>query len=284
MKSKTVLITGCSTGIGQDLARRLALANYTVIATTRHAESLAELPVALRLPLDVTDSTAVANATAEVVARFGRIDVLVNNAGYATRGAIEEITDEQLHELFNVNVFGAVRMMRAVAPQMRLQASGRIINISSISGRLVVPSNGAYSATKFALEALSDATRLELAPFGVQVVLIEPGSIRTNFMATSQSHANEILSNPGSPYRALYHQYIRYIRVEASMRRQERGPEVVSAAVQRAIEATEPKARYLVAFPFSGGLVLHLAHPVWDLVVKRMYKPGSATPVKKEAV
>src|SRR6266566_5184877 len=209
MSSKIVLITGCSTGIGHDLAQRLARSNYTVVATARHPERLSDLHVALQLPLDVTDPTAVASATEEVVRRFGRIDVLVNNAGYAVRGAVEDIPVEQVQQMFDVNVYGVMRMIRAVVPHMRQQKEGRVITIGSLAGKLVLPVNGTYSATKFALEALSDAMRVELAPFGIQVVLIEPGNIRTNFMATAQANSQETLSDPDSPYHALYQHYLR---------------------------------------------------------------------------
>ena len=269
MSSKTVLITGCSTGIGHDLARRLTLANYTVIATARHPETLADLRVALKLPLDVTDPTSIASATAEVIRYCGRIDILVNNAGYALRGAVEEISVEQVQKMFDVNVYGVMRMIRAVVPQMRQQKAGRVINISSIGGKLVIPVNGTYSATKFALEALSDALRMELALFGIQVVLIEPGNIRTNFMATAQANAKEILSNPDSPYQALYQQYI---RVTTTMRQQETGPEIVSQVVQQAIEASKPEARYIVAVPFSNRLVLRLGDAARDFIFRRMFK------------
>ena len=269
MSSKTVLITGCSTGIGHDLARRLTLADYTVIATARHPETLTDLQVALKLPLDVTNSASIASATDEVVRRFGRVDILVNNAGYALRGAVEEISDEQVQKMFDVNVYGVMRMMHAVVPQMRQQKAGRIINMGSIGGKLVMPVNGTYSATKFALEALSDASRLELAPFGIQVVLIEPGNIRSNFAATAQAHAKEVLSNPDSPYRALYQQYL---QVSTTMRRQEAEPEIVSQVVQQAIEASKPKARYLVAVPFSNRLVLHLGDSLRDVMFRRLLK------------
>jgi NAD(P)-dependent dehydrogenase (short-subunit alcohol dehydrogenase family) len=143
----------------------------------------------LKLPLDVTQAASVDQAVELALERFGRIDVLVNNAGYALRGAIEEVTDEQAQSLFDVNVIGVMRITRAVLPVMRRQMSGRIINISSIAGRLATPVNGVYSASKFALEALSDALRLELAPFGIQVVVIEPGSIKTNFAQTAEDQA-----------------------------------------------------------------------------------------------
>ena len=269
MSSKIVLITGCSTGIGHDLARRLTLANYTVVATARHLERLSDLDVALQLPLDVTDPTSVANATEEIVRRFGRIDVLVNNAGYAVRGAVEDISVEQVQQMFDVNVYGVMRMIRAVVPHMRQQKSGRVITIGSLAGKLVLPVNGTYSATKFALEALSDALRMELALFGIQVVLIEPGNIRTNFMATAQANAKEILSNPDSPYQALYQHYL---RVTTTMRQHESGPEIVSQVVQQAIEASKPKTRYVVAVPFSNRLVLRLGDAARDFIFRRMFK------------
>lgn len=268
MTSKTVLITGCSTGIGHDLAQRLARANYTVIATARHQEKLSDLPVALQLPLDVTNPTAVASATQEVVRRFGRIDVLVNNAGYAVRGAVEDLSVEQVQQMFDVNVYGVMRMIRAVVPHMRQQQAGRVITIGSLAGKLVLPVNGTYSATKFALEALSDALRMELAPFGIQVVLIEPGNIRSHFMATAQVNSQEILSNPDSPYHALYQHYL---RVMTTMRKQEAGPETVSQVVQQAIEASKPKARYLVAVPFSQRVVLRLGDVARDTIFRRMF-------------
>ena len=170
--------------------------------------------------------------------------------------------------MFDANVFGVMRMIQAVVSHMRQQNAGRIINISSIVGKLVTPANGVYSASKFAVEALSDALRLELAPFGIQVVVVEPGSIKTRFHATVEANAQTIFSNPASPYRTLYEQYE---KVTANMRRQEAGPEAVSQVVQRAIEASRPKARYLAGFPFSGRLVLRLGDSVWDSVVKQMF-------------
>ncbi len=267
--SQVVLITGCSTGIGRDLAQRLAQSGYTVVATARKAESLDDLQTALKLPLNVTQQPSINQAVALTIQHFGRIDVLINNAGYAVRGAVEEIPVEQVRQMFEVNVFGVMCMIQAVVPYMRRQKAGRIINISSIVGKLVTPANGTYSASKFALEALSDALRLELAPFGIQVVLVEPGSIKTQFHTTVEANAQKIFSNPDSPYQPLYEQYQ---KVTAGMRKQEPGPDVVSRIVQQAMESSRPKARYLAGFPFSGRLVLHLGNPVWDLVVRQMFK------------
>ncbi len=267
--SQIILITGCSTGIGRDLAQRLTGSGYTVVATARRADVLDRLPAAMKLSLDVTQPESVQRAVRCVIDQFGRIDVLVNNAGYALRGAVEEVPVAQAQQMFDANVFGVMRMVQAIVPSMRRQKAGRIINISSVARKLVTPANGTYSATKFALEALSDALRLELAPFGIQVVVIEPGSIKTQFHATVMANAREIFSDPGTPYRTLYDQYE---QVTADMRANEPGPEVVSGVVQRAIESARPKARYMAGFPLSGRLVLQLGDSVWDAVVKHMFK------------
>jgi len=267
--SKVVLITGCSTGIGRHLAQRLTQSSYTVVATARKAETLWDIQAALKLPLDVTQPESIHAAVDCVLKHFGRIDVLVNNAGYAIRGAVEEVPVEQTQHMFDANVFGVMRMIQAVVPHMRQQETGRIINISSIVGKLVTPANGTYSATKFALEAMSDALRLEVAPFGIHVVLVEPGSIKTHFHTRVEANAREVFSNPHSPYQQLYDQYQ---KVTADMRQKEPGPEAVSLVVQHAIEASKPKARYLAGFPFPGKLVLLLGDPVWDLVVRNMFK------------
>ncbi len=267
--SQVVLITGCSTGIGRDLVQRLTQSGYTVVATARNVATLDDVQAALKLPLDVTQPDSVNQAVELTCQQLGRIDVLVNNAGYAIPGAVEEISDEQARQIFDVNVYGVMRLIRAVAPVMRRQKSGRIINISSISGKMALPTNGAYSATKFALEALSDALRLELAPFGIRVVLVEPGPIKTRFDATAQMQAQAIFSDCNSPYYALYQQYL---QVAANMRRQELGPEAVSQVVQQAIEAARPKARYLAGVPFINRLVSHLGDSTKDFIFMRLFK------------
>lgn len=267
--SEVVLITGCSSGIGRNLAERLAQSGFIVIATARKMETMRDLPAALKLALDVTDPDSIRQAVEEVVKRYGRIDVLVNNAGYAVRGAVEEVPVEQAQQMFDANVFGVMRMVQAVAPYMRRQKAGRIINISSVVGKLVTPGNGTYSASKFALEGLSDALRYELEPFGIQVVVVEPGSIKTQFHATVEANAEAIFANPNSPYRPLYELYQ---KVTASMRKNEPGPEAVSDVVKQVIETSRPKPRYVAGFPFTGRLVLWLGDSAWDRVERQMFK------------
>jgi NAD(P)-dependent dehydrogenase (short-subunit alcohol dehydrogenase family) len=266
--SKVVLITGCSTGIGRDLAQRLSGAGYTVVATARKTETLNDIPAALKLPLDVASPDSVQQAVEQTLRQFGRIDALVNNAGYGLRGVVEEISDEQARQVYEVNVFGVIRMIRAVAPQMRKQKSGQIINLSSIAGKVSTPVNGLYSSTKFALEALSDALRVELAPFGVQVVVIEPGAIKTNFLETVAAHSQEAFSASSSPYAP---QYQKYFKFNAEMSQNAPGPEVVSRVIQQALEAPTPKPRYLAGVDFSGQLALQLRDFLWDYVLKSMF-------------
>lgn len=267
--SKIILITGCSSGIGRELVNRLAQSGYQVVATARKVESLEGLNVSLKLPLDVTSGESITQAVNSTIDHFGQIDVLVNNAGYAVRGAVEEVPVQAANRMFDVNLFGVMRVIQAVAPQMRKQGSGTIINISSVSGKLVTPANGVYSASKFALEGLSDALRLELEPFGVHVVIVEPGSIKTQFHNKVEAAGQEIFANSTSPYQPLY---TKYLVVNENMRKQEPGPEVVSQVVQQVIETARPDARYVAGFPFPGKLLLHLGDPVWDLVVKQLFK------------
>src|SRR5512140_543738 len=236
--SKVILITGCSSGIGHCLAERLTQSGHIVVATARSIDALNDLPAAQKLPLDVTNLDSVKLAVASTIGQFGQIDVLINNAGYTMLGALEEISDQQTQQVFDVNVFGALRMIRAVVPQMRKERTGCIINISSIAGKLSTPANGTYSATKFALEALSDALRLELEPFGIQVVVVEPGAIQTRFDVTAQAYAQDILSNTASPYRSLYQQNEKF---SADMRKNEPGPEAVCHVIERVLNTMHPR-------------------------------------------
>lgn len=185
MQNETVvLITGCSTGIGRELSKILMKKGYTVVATARNVESLTDLPASLKLPLDVTQQESIHAAVNEVISRFHKIDILVNNAGYSIRGALEEINIESAKSMFDVNVFGILNTIQAIVPEMRKRQSGKIINIGSISGKFAQPINGAYCASKYAVEALSDALRLELSSYHIQVTVIEPGPIQTHFFTT----------------------------------------------------------------------------------------------------
>ncbi len=193
---KTILITGASTGIGNATARHFQAAGWNVAATMRKPESagdLAALERTLVLALDVTDRASIAAAVEATIATFGGIDVLLNNAGYGLAGPLEAVQPAQLERQFATNVFGPIYTTQACLPHFRARKAGLIINVSSIGGRLVFPFNSLYHGTKFAVEGMSESLALELAPHGIQVKLIEPGGVRTDFAGRSL----DLLQQPG---------------------------------------------------------------------------------------
>ena len=191
--SQVWFVTGCSSGFGRLICEELLAQGHRVVATARKVETVSDLACdsLLALPLDVTEPAQIAEAVAAAHARFGHIDVLVNNAGYGVIGALEEVSDGELRAMFDVNVFGAVDVMKAVLPSMRSRRSGTILNLSSIAGLTTFPGSCTYSATKHALEALSEGAAAELAPLGIRVILIEPGPFRTDFAGRSIVIAEE---------------------------------------------------------------------------------------------
>jgi len=187
---RTWFITGSSTGFGRILAEEVLKVGDNVVATARKAEQVSDFEKrypkqALALPLDVTNQTQIDEAVAKTLERFGRVDVLVNNAGYGVAGAIEEVSEDELMPMYATNVFGLLRVTRAFLPQMREQRSGHILNLSSIGGLTAGPGWGLYQGTKFAVEGLSEALAQEVAPLGIRVTIIEPGPFRTDFLGRS---------------------------------------------------------------------------------------------------
>ncbi len=252
-KFSTVLITGGTDGLGRAIALLLAERSYRVFATGRSAERRAQLDAFARernLPLmavemDVCDDASVARAVSQVRAQAGAIEVLVNNAGVGYFAVMEEIRMEDLRQQFETNFFGVVRVTQAVLPEMRELRRGRIINMSSAAGKVALPMFGAYSGSKFALEGMSDALRLELYPFGVDVVVIEPGYIRTGF----QSISADLSSSYGAPSRASAYAvlYESFRRTTTSARnRSQYTPEDCARVVLRAVEDDPPRPRYTV--------------------------------------
>jgi len=247
--SKAVLITGCSTGIGRAAALRLVKAGHTVYATARRPDSIKDLKEAgcRTLALDVCSEDSMKKAVDEVEDREGAVGVLINNAGYGSDGAFEEVSMEEVRRQFETNVFGLIRMSQLVLPAMRDQGYGRILNVSSMGGRMTLPGGGFYHATKYAVEALSDALRFEVAGFGIKVVLIEPGMIKTEFGSTAIAKVNAA-SKSGSPYEAFHK------KLAASIQDVNTGqlaalavePDVVAKVMEKAINAKKPKPRYLI--------------------------------------
>src|SRR3954453_4311006 len=191
--SKAVLITGCSTGIGRATAERLAAGGHTVDGTARKPESIADLEAkgCRTMALDVTDEESMRSAVEAVQQAEGAVGALVNNAGYSQSGAIEDVSMESVRRQFETNVFGLLRMCQLVLPGMRRQGSGRIVNISSMGGKLIFPGGGIYHATNHAVEAMSDALRFEVRGFGIGVSIVEPGLIKTEFAAAAERSIDE---------------------------------------------------------------------------------------------
>jgi short-subunit dehydrogenase len=290
MKSLTFLITGCTSGIGRHAALHLANRGHRVFATGRNAAALAELEAAgpanlETLTLDVTSAESIAAARAAVDAKTGGagVDVLVNNAGYGLLGPTEMISDAEMRAQYETNVFGLMAVTRAFLPAMHARGAGRVINVSSIGGLITLPFFGVYNSTKYAVESLSDALRLELAPFGIQVSLIEPGVIDTGFTDRSMQEIARFRSSD-SIYAPIL---ARADEMRKMSDRSAVGPACISNAIERAATDRRPRARYLAPFravlmmAFVRRLPTRLADAVMRLAVgltrRRLAQGASAT-------
>jgi NAD(P)-dependent dehydrogenase (short-subunit alcohol dehydrogenase family) len=267
--SKAVLITGCSTGIGRATAERLADGGWTVYATARRPDSIADLREkgCKTLALDVTDEASMRAAVSEVETAEGAVGVLVNNAGYSQSGAVESVKPEDVRAQFETNVFGLVRMCQLVLPAMRRQGWGKIVNVSSMGGKLTFPGGGIYHGTKHAVEAISDALRFEVRGFGVDVIVIEPGLIRTQF---AEAAANKIESGTtdNGPY-AEFNAAVANATAgayEGPLAKLGGGPESVARKIEKAISKRRPRTRYPVTPSARMILGLHtvLSDRAWD--------------------
>ncbi len=229
---RRALITGCSTGIGRATAVELTKRGYEVVATARRPEVLDDLDVAERLALDVTDAASIKRA----VDAAGEIDVLVNNAGIGVGGPIECVPIDRAQAMFETNVWGPARMVQALAPGMRARNRGAIVNVTSLAGRAVGPLNGYYSASKWALEALSEAMYIELAHWGIKVIVIEPGYIATPMLEKDEGYGTD-----APPYDELRRIWDSAGAVLSGG--DPPGPELVAAAIAEALEEEEPVLR-----------------------------------------
>jgi NAD(P)-dependent dehydrogenase (short-subunit alcohol dehydrogenase family) len=271
--AKTVLITGATSGIGRATALHLARLGHRVFATGRRLDELAKVKAeagsaALEtLALDVTSAASIAAAVAEIDARTqGRgLDALVNNAGFGVLGPTSEIGDDEMRRQYETNVFGLMNVTRAFLPRMRARGAGRIINVSSVGGRITLPYFGVYNSTKYAVESLSDALRYELRPFGIDVVMIEPGVIRTQFEATAAGNFERFAN---TAYAAAVEKYGELSKMADRFASE---PIVIARAIARAVAATRPKARYVA--PRSTNVVLWLSAVlptrVWDWMMRK---------------
>lgn len=278
ISSRVVLITGCSSGIGRATAERMAAAGWTVYATARRPDSIAELESrgCRVLALDVTDEESMAAAVAGACEAEGSVGALVNNAGYSQSGAIEEVPIDEIRRQFETNVFGLARMCQLVLPGMRDAGGGRIVNISSMGGKLTFPGGGYYHATKHAVEAISDALRFEVAGFGVDVVCVEPGLIRSGFSETAVGSVN---APADSPY-AKFNHVVAKQTAEAyhgPMGRLGGEPDSVAKVIERALTASRPRPRYSVtpSAKLMMGQRALLSDRLWDRAMATQFPvPG----------
>lgn len=274
--SRAVLVTGCSTGIGRATALRLHRAGQPVYATARDEKALADLGAeGIRtLSLDVTDDESMVGAVGRVIDDHGAVGALVNNAGSGSYGAVEDMPLERSRAAFETNVFGMLRLIQLVLPGMRAQRTGRIVNVSSVLGRISPPGASLYQATKHAIEAYSDALRLEVASFGVRVCVIEPAVVRTAFFDTA---LGQFTRPHDSPYASLYTDVAGWAKDVAQGHRIPGRfavpPEKVAAVIERAITASRPRARYPVG-PMAAGLLMmrrFLPDALFDEFVRRQF-------------
>jgi NAD(P)-dependent dehydrogenase (short-subunit alcohol dehydrogenase family) len=273
MTSRAVLVTGCSSGIGRATALALVQAGLPTWASARRIEDLRALDQAgcRVLELDVTDEQSRIAAVRQVEAEHGTVGVLVNNAGHGGGGPVEEVPLSLVRETFETNVFGLIGMCQLVLPGMRAQRSGTIVNLGSAAGLVTPPTGCPYAMTKYALESLSDALRLETAPFGVRVVLIEPGAVRTKFLA------NSALNNPKGHGVGVYEVFKANVEKMTVRAHREGGRAVLTAedvatVIVRAITARRPKARYKVGSQASVAPAARrlLGDRGWDAVMRRL--------------
>jgi NADP-dependent 3-hydroxy acid dehydrogenase YdfG len=276
--SKAVLITGCSSGIGEATARRLANGGWTVYATARRLEAIEHLKDAgcRTLALDVTDEASMRAAVDEVQRAEGAVGVLVNNAGYSQGGAIEQVPMEAVRAQFETNVFGLIALTQMALGGMREQRWGKVVNIGSMGGRLTFPGAGLYHATKYSLEAISDALRFEVKGFGIDVVLIEPGLIVTEFAATAVAKAGEAgEAATDGPY-AEFDAKVSALTTgvyESPMRHLGGGPDVVAKAIEKAISRRRARSRVPVTASARLSILQRRLTPdrVWDAAMRAQF-------------
>ena len=278
-RSEAVLITGCSTGIGRATAERLARSGKTVYATARSEEAISDLrEVGCRtLALDVTDEASMQAAVDHVVEADGAVGALVNNAGYSQSGAVETVSAGDLRRQFETNVFGLVRMSQLVLPGMRAQGWGRIVNISSMGANFTFPGGGVYHATKYAVEALTDALRFEVKGFGVGVTIIQPGLIRSEFGNTVAAGTPDEADGPYSEFNASVASTTQEVYESGPLARLGGDPDAVAKAIEKAIDAKSPKIRVRVtpSAHFLIGQRKLMTDGLWDRFLKTQFThPG----------
>lgn len=268
---KVALVTGASSGIGYEVALDLKAAGFTVYGAARRTDKLESLKKhdIKAISLDVTDEASMENCVSSILEQEGRIDVLVNNAGYGSYGAIEDVPMEEARRQIEVNLFGLARMSQLVLPAMRQHKFGRIINISSMGGKIYTSFGGWYHATKFAVEGLSDCMRLEVEAFGIDVVVVEPGGIKTDWGIIASENLKK--TSAKGAYKAAANKSADNLKKMYSGNSLS-SPKVISKAVTKAATAKKPKTRYLIGYGAKPFVFLRrlLSDRMFDRIVRRM--------------
>jgi len=275
--AQAVLITGCSSGIGRATAERLAGRGFAVYATARKVASIADLEArgCRVLALDVTDEDSMRGAVETVIAEHGAVHALVNNAGYSQSGAVESVPMADVRRQFETNVFGLVRMCQLVLPGMRAQGWGRIVNVSSMGGRLTFPGGGLYHGSKHAVEAISDALRYEVAGFGVHVVVVEPGLIRTRFGETAVEAIGPAADGPYAAFNGAVAQATAEAYGRGPLGRLGGSPDAVARRIEAILRSPRPRSRYPVTASARVMLTLRRLLPdaAWDAMLRNRFPP-----------
>jgi NADP-dependent 3-hydroxy acid dehydrogenase YdfG len=276
---RIALVTGASAGIGKAIVRRLLAEGWTVYGGARRVDRMEDLRAAGAriLPLDVTDDASMKGAVAGLLEAEGRLDALVNNAGYGSYGALEEVPLAEARRQFEVNVFGLMRLTQLVLPAMRAAGAGTIVNVSSMGGRIWMPIGGWYHATKHALEVLSDVLRVETRPFGVRVVVVQPGVIESEWSGVAADTLARTAK--GSVYQRLVDPVMRTLRSYAGASK----PDVIAAAVSNALRARSPRRRYAAPIDARAFIFLRWMLPdgAWERLLQAVFRilgrPSPAT-------
>lgn len=270
MSIKVALVTGASSGIGEATALKLQAQGFTTYAAARRVQRMEHLTKSGIRPIamDVTDEASMQAGVKQIIAEQGRIDVLVNNAGYGSYGALEDVPLSEAQNQFDVNVFGAARLIQLVLPYMRQQHSGTIVNITSMGGKIYTPLGSWYHATKFALEAISDCLRMEVKPFGINVVVIEPGGIRSEWSGIAAEKVRAVSST--GPYAPQGNAVANSLSSESTQQRSS-PPELIADTIAKSVTARNPRTRYAVGFGAKPMIFLHgvLPNRWFDAFIRR---------------
>ena len=271
---KTVLVTGCSSGIGYATCLMFARNNFATYGSVRDlskAERIQEITNIEKLPLkiirlDVNEDESIGIAIQEIISDSGRIDILINNAGYGMFGPIEEISIKEIKEQFETNFFGTIRLIKAIVPIMRKQRKGTIVNISSMVGRFGVPLNAAYVSSKFALEGLSESISFELQKFGIKVILVEPGVIQTDFFQNLKNRGNDTKSR----YYKLMDKRIAFLK--GAMKNSVSSSDQVANTILHAVNSRDPDMRYVIGNDATNSI--HMRNSLSDREFMKWIKDG----------